>query len=116
MKKSNYHIWVIVALIVVIIAILTLRGEPDGNKLYIDQLEARIEALDHEISILDDKNDILQGTNYVLSDSLNILTNETKELELQKRRAIIYYEKRIKNMLDATVTELDSFFIARYPE
>ena len=102
-------------LIVAIIAILTLRGEPDGNKLYVDQLHEQIEALEDDILLLDDKNDLLQGKNSVLSDSLNILFRETKEIELQKRRAIRYYEKKINLAKSLTTNELDSFFIKRYP-
>ena len=103
------------SLIIAIIVILIFQGRSDGDHLYEDELQSRIETLDTDIGALSGENEVLRLEIGVHEDSLRILGMETEDLEYKRKAAIQYYEKRIRVIEHYSVTQLDSFFTARYP-
>ena len=102
------------ALICVVIVVLTLKGRTQGDKLYLNTLETKIEVLEGDIQALDALNSNLKSDILILTDSVESLEQETLKLEGKRRAAIKYYEKKLTAINSYTVTDLDSFFTERY--
>lgn len=102
-------------LIAIVIITFFFKGENRSDKLYIEELEDKVERLNEINSRLEDENLSIEEANKARKDSILVLSLEIEEIEIKKNLIIRNYEKRIKNIDNFTNSQLDSFFIARYP-
>ena len=101
-------------LVIAIILIVVFKGEGDGNKLYVQELENKIERLNDVNSLLEAKNSQIITDIGLKMDSIAVLESEVAEIENKRIAAIKYYEKRINNIDKFNVIQLDSSFTTRY--
>ena len=103
------------ALTVAIILILTLRGSSGTDDLYLNTLQDKVEQLEREKLQLSAQ---ISRRNINIEQLENVVASKDREIEdadQRRLRTIRYYETQISNIDDYTATQLDSFFIARYP-
>jgi hypothetical protein len=102
------------ALIGLVIVVYMFKGIPGETKAYIKELEKQKEELNEKISHLEDDNRRIITNLALKMDSIRILESDVAEIENKRIAAIKYYEKRIRNMDNLNVHELDSLFTERY--
>jgi predicted nucleic acid-binding Zn-ribbon protein len=110
-RYTKYVPWLAV---IVLLAVIILRPEPEGNQLYVDQLHEQIEALNKNISRLEDENSKITTDIELKMDSIQVLELDVQYIKDKRAAAIRYYEKRINDVDNWPTSDLDSFFIARY--
>ena len=112
---NNFFKYGFFILIAIIIVTFIFKGQNSSDKLYIEELEARVERLNVINSRLDNENLDIEKINKARKDSILALSLEIEEIEIKKNLIIRNYEKRIRDIDNFTNSQLDSFFIARYP-
>lgn len=102
-------------LIAIVIITFIFKGENSSDKMYIEGLEDKVERLNVINSRLEEDNLAIEEINSAREDSISALSLEIEEIETKKNLIIRNYEKRIRDIDNFTNSQLDSFFIARYP-
>lgn len=87
----------------------------EDNKAQIEMLEERNKQLEHRTDSLNGVIANHQETVDWLVDSINAKDRQIEQLGTQRKNIERYYARQITELNNYTVSELDSFFIARYP-
>ena len=103
-------------LAIAVVVMVSFRGPSSGDKLYLEELENKVNVLSKTNLLLEQRNSSISEDLSLKKDSIIVLESEIAEIEYKKILLTRYYEKRIKNIDNLDVSQLDSLFTARYGE